>query len=469
LAKVVLVAEWSREYVREVCEVIWQAEQRHGLLEWQVDSVFPWQMLRMPIYYSITQQRGFFGDPHPDKFENDEEFTALASAESLWDILKAEEKLSRSRKHFYRCWLSGRAHRVLIPHGRTIDGVDIYTRQLRDELTKHTLLVDRQRSDDSVVDLRSILVINRKYVRKHINIDDLDIERSAFDQALAEIESALSVDLSRFRQSLEHRVKLLIRHARSYERFFRVARTKTLYLTDSYFSIPLVAGAKLAEVKVVELQHGFISEFHLGYSYPHGQRPAYAADELWMFGNYWSEVTPLSQSTRVRVIGAPYVAALAEQHTGKKNPKTIVFTSQGAIGEQLFPLALHAARELPEYQVIFRLHPSESLESFKQMLGTETSVPSNFELSAKTPNIFALLRASEIQVGVFSTTLLEGMALGCRTAILALPGFEYMKPVVERGDASIAHSEIDIVNAILNAPHCKNPLYYYGKPNKKLV
>ena len=97
------------------------------------------------------------------------------------------------------------------------------------------------------------------------------------------------------------------------------------------------------------------------------------------------------------------------------------------------------------------------------------SRPTNFELSAREPNIFALLASADTQVGVFSTTLLEGMALGCKTAIVALPGFEYMQRVVERGDASIARTPAEVVDAIGTARECKDPTYYYEKPRRRLL
>jgi hypothetical protein len=78
------------------------------------------------------------------------------------------------------------------------------------------------------------------------------------------------------------------------------------------------------------------------------------------------------------------------------------------------------------------------------------------------------MKSADVVVGVFSTTLLEGMALGAKTMIVALPGFEYMDAIVERGDASIAQSAADVIEAIRTAPHCEDPSYYYAPPVKLL-
>ena len=140
-------------------------------------------------------------------------------------------------------------------------------------------------------------------------------------------------------------------------------------------------------------------------------------------------------------------------------------TSQGAIGQHLLPIAIEIARSFENSEVIFRLHPSEKLEDMQALLQSlKISIPDNFSLNASTPNIFALMKSADVIVGVFSTTLLEGMALGARTMIVALPGYEYMDAVVNRGDVTIAFNADEVVDAIRNAPQCTDPNYYYAQP-----
>ena len=463
-------AEWNREYVREVCDAIWDVEVEHQLLEWKVAGVYPWPLLRMPLYYAITQQLGFFGNPHPSKTESGESFEAPETAVALWKQLLTRERRARGGKTFWMRWLPGIGRTILVTHSRKLSGVDIYTQAVASQLGANSLVIDRVPAElPHGLDLKSIIELNRGWMKQ---VPQPEIDAAAhdtIDAALRALEQRLSVNLNEFRETFAHRVTLLSRLSKSYARFFELAKTTRLFVTDSYFSVPLMAGARAAGVKIVELQHGFISRYHLGYSYPRGQKSPYMADELWTFGQYWSDETPLPSALKTRVIGAPYVEQLAQEHgAAEKHAGRIVFTSQGAVGEQLLPLALSTAQSLPNREVIFRLHPSESLADFEQLLAGR-ELPPNFSLSAREPNIFALLASAEVQVGVFSTTLLEGMALGCRTAIVALPGFEYLDLVVERGDASIARSEQELVAAIEAAPLAHDASYYYAKPRTRLL
>jgi len=165
----------------------------------------------------------------------------------------------------------------------------------------------------------------------------------------------------------------------------------------------------------------------------------------------------------------PYVHRLA-QGAGPRDPNRVVFTSQGVIDRRLFDAAVETARRRADLEVIFRLHPSESLGSYEPLMTQAGEVPANFRLSHRTPNIFALLATTGIQVGAFSTTLLEGISLGVRIIVLDLPGaVEYMRPVIERGDALLVRNVDELVGRLDEAPLAGDPEYYYAHPVGRLV
>lgn len=249
---------------------------------------------------------------------------------------------------------------------------------------------------------------------------------------------------------------------------FRLCGTRVLYLINAYFQHAAIEGARRAGARVVELQHGFISRFHLGYSWPGQPEVPYVPDELWCFGRFWFEETPLAAGIQPRVIGAPYLRELARQVDGGRDERMVVFASQGVIGRRLFDAAVTTAMALPELRIVFRLHPSEIEEDY-QTLAERVGAPANFEISHRVPNVFALLAQAAIQVGVFSTTLLEGMALGTRTVVLALPGNEYMRPVIARGDALFVRSAEELIEKLDQAPRCRDPEYYYARPVERLL
>ena len=279
-------AEWSHEYVREVCDVIWDVEVEYDLISWQVAGVYPWPLLRMPIYYAITQQRGFFADPHPAKSETEtgQKFEVPAAAQDMWRALQVRARRSQGGRTFWMRWLPGIGRDVLVTHSRKIGGIDVYTEAVARELGRNSLIVDRlPASKPSGLDLRSVLELNRSWMKKFQQQEITQADRDKISEVTRVLSQRLSVDLSEFVDSFEHRVTVLARQSASYARFFELAKTRRLFLTDSYFSTALLAGARAAGVRIIELQHGFISRYHLGYSYPRGQISPYMADELWTF------------------------------------------------------------------------------------------------------------------------------------------------------------------------------------------
>jgi hypothetical protein len=172
---------------------------------------------------------------------------------------------------------------------------------------------------------------------------------------------------------------------------------------------------------------------------------------------------------KTRVIGAPYVAQRALENTTPRNPNQVIFNSQGVVGKLILDFAIETACLRNDLMIIFRLHPSEEISTYENLLLKYNFIPDNFSLSSRNPNIFALQAASGIQVGVFSTTLFEGMALGTRTICLDLPGSEYMEPAVARGDVIMVKTVEELVEKIDNAPSPKDSQVYYAPPPSKLL
>ena len=90
------------------------------------------------------------------------------------------------------------------------------------------------------------------------------------------------------------------------------------------------------------------------------------------------------------------------------------------------------------------MHPEEfeNWTSCKQLkeLGDKPNVT-----IVKNENLLKLLMQSKILIGVYSTSVYEGLALGCKVFILDLPGYEYMEDLISSGRISLIHSSQKIV------------------------
>jgi hypothetical protein len=453
--------------ISDLCELFWRLEEQHNLIDMSAHNVHPWPLIRMPLYYSLTRKLALFDPPHPAGTASHSSLSFIRYAKFLlWFKLLKFRKI----KYPQDPW----APAVLLMSTRRMGTSEPCSDAVREELGPRAMLIDRPYKKDV-----------------HPGSFDTKVLRRAFSTLYhfkAETELPISIinKLHEVRKDFIEALGVdpgdLVRQSRKAFTDFQSMRdgmkemcqrlgTKTMFLSHGYgaSNMAMLEGARLAGARIIELQHGIISKYHLGYSYPNRTVVPHMADELWCFGQYWIDTTPLPSTMKARIIGAPYVAKRALESTSPRNPNQVIFNSQGVVGRLIIDFALETARLRKDLKVIFRLHPSEDIATYKKMLLKLGPVPDNFALSTRTPNIFALQAESGIQVGAFSTTLFEGMALGTRTICLDLPGSEYMEPAIARGDVIKVKSIEDLVLNIDKAPFARDPQMYYAAPPKKLL
>lgn len=93
-----------------------------------------------------------------------------------------------------------------------------------------------------------------------------------------------------------------------------------------------------------------------------------------------------------------------------------------------------------------------------------SALPVNLRISPTTEEFYTLLAGADVQIGVGSTGLFEGMALGARTIVLNLFGAERMEAVLASGEAVLAHSGEEIAALLNGAPAARDTSKYYAPP-----
>lgn len=216
-------------------------------------------------------------------------------------------------------------------------------------------------------------------------------------------------------------------------------RPKAIFLVCSYGKEVYVEACRALSVPVIELQHGTISPFHPGYNYPGCSKKSLFPDYFLSFGDYWNAIVdfPIAREN-VRSLGYPYLDRTLEALKQTKKKK-IVFISQGTIGKELSQFAVKLEKLLPKkWEVIYKLHPGEVYgwnDAYPELKQSGISV-----LAGDEPSLHTLLGQAAIQIGVYSTAVFEGMALGCDTYLVNLFGIEYMHPLIEKGFCTLVDS-----------------------------
>ncbi|MEV5961909.1 hypothetical protein AB0L70_09115 [Kribbella sp. NPDC051952] len=396
-------------------------EKDLDLLEWRIQDAHPWPIIRMRVFHELTRRSGIHGAPHPVR-------------RSPYD--KARLVGRHIAGLVTRNPFLGRYDALVVPHPRKPGGVEIYTDELRAELGSSALILDSGINGTPLPGSKNLDFFTSAAGAIHQkHLDDRGI--SAALQKLTGVQVPVGALLAR-EVPKHQRLRAL------YRALLRRHQIKTVYVVVAYFHQHIVGAARDLGIRVVELQHGAISPFHLGYSYPGRPVVADQPDELWCFGSYWTDVADLPAGMKTEVVGATFLPP-----AGPKDPQRVVFLSQGTIGAELLHVAEAVVKEHPELEVHYRLHPSERASDY--------TIPAGVHLSTDGDTLDLLTRAT-YQVGVSTTALFEGMALGCRTAVANLPGHEYLEPAIARGHALLMSNP----KQLTDAPLCTDPSAYYA-------
>lgn len=442
--------------VQSICEFLWGREKHHLLFSIKIHDVFIWQLIRFKTYHEIVQKTEVFNTPHPknkstvkiDVRDLIHRVKYFFISNPFWSFLK-------------------KAPIIIMPHARQVDGEDIYTdtiikntqnplilyRDYKGERYKNSQTMDVAYLVFFVVYcLLKITRLKSFYYKENKILNDLQSDiKSEFD-------CDVSLNSVAYNSLLIFKIDYFL-----FKLLFKIKRTKTLYIVNAYSNFGVVKAAHDCGVRVIEMQHGIFTRYHLGYSYPNNDNISnYCPDELWCYGQFWIEDTPLPKSMRPVIYGFLYLTNLLQNFQKEKTSHQVLFASQGPISEGLYKLAQEFCRLRPDLNIIYRLHPSEILADYQSKLTDDLA---NFRLSSKDmhnePSTYDLMAQSEFQVSVSSTTLLEGLYLGCKIAVVEMPSHEYMRGVIARGDAIFVRDANDLAHKIDDACVVSNVSYYY--------
>jgi hypothetical protein len=217
-------------------------------------------------------------------------------------------------------------------------------------------------------------------------------------------------------------------------------------LTSSYNGRETFVEACQAEdVPVVELQHGVVTSYHMGYSYPYDDKNVFP-DYFFSFGDYWSEAVDLPlPDENVIPIGYPFLETRAAEYRSIETERQIVVISQPPYGESLsrFAVALSESAAIDE-AVVYKLHPKEYADWKKRY---PHLVGSAVEVSAGEPPLYELFAESHAQVGVDSTALYEGLRFELDTYILDEAGSVQMEYLLSNSHATLIQSTEEYLTA----------------------
>jgi len=451
--------------LQALCEAIWRIEHDFGLLQRKVAGVHYWPLVRARMIDVLSQRLGFMDLPQP-------QLRRSLPLAVLREMSAAANDLSLSP------WsLNGRFDTIVVPFGRKhlragrlVDGYS--DRVFREAEFGRCLVLDGRAPHGYPLQRYNVIPPHELRSRDLLRTLALALATARLPRIAAEASRELAVIEEGLRKELSIACPMSLAHFSLRIATFLEGRTlwsgvltrsgaRIVFLTGNHTLTGIGAAALDLGLKVVEFQHGLISTYQGTYHYPGRPSVPYAPERLLTFGAYWTDGLDLPANTISTPIG---VEDRAHGETIARIPRRVLIPSQWSIGRKLFELALKAARQAPDWEFVYRPHPLDNALFYREQLATRANLPSNLRLSPIEEDIYALMESSEVQIGLYSTALFEGMTLGLRTIIVDLPGVENLDRVLANGDAVLARDAEEIVAALPTAPAARRPERYYEAP-----
>jgi hypothetical protein len=456
----------SAEKISLLCDRIIEAEDREGLFDIRVNGIGIYQHLRMYLYYETTSLLGIF---QPKNVAGTSgrlgKFTSYAKhAICHNDLFGVRPATVAIVEHTRKAFVDG-------------DYRDIYTDILLDHLPYEFCVVKKpwrdmyfpQHKTRKNVIYYDYFMIKRKIMMKlgRDHFDGAEAAAQRIDMAFKKyVHSRLDLYGITFNKIIMICLDLMIA-----EQFLERLRPSLLILVNSYGNnTTFVNASKRLKIPTVELQHGIINSNHMGYHFPNGSVDGIDAfpDYFFSFGEYWRTAAsfPIPKD-KVMSVGFPFGESQRKIWLDQnKNKKQVLFLSQRVIGDGLSKIALDTAKKLPDYMVVYKLHPKQYYSWREEMpCLARNSLPNVRVLGGNAIPLYQLFAESSWQVGVFSTALFEGLWFGLRTTICKLPGWENVKGMVEAGLFKLASNVDEVVSTVLSDGETRLDVSQIFRPN----
>jgi len=403
-------------------------EKREGLFDKQVGSVNLWGFIRAYIYMQILEKSGVSN------------YEKQKNVGKLKDTLKVLKNCI-----FHNPMIITKRKKILFIQTyrkeKWDDGLEecIFTGEISREFSEDSYLVvlphrgkggvATKGRDTIYLDYvvyfstmyRRFLELKNKKLNNEINIYANELKNSL------NMEFGIDFKEEDFARELRYNYYVLTSMKKLFIKLFKKISPLLIVEVCGYGSVQMAINdvAKELGIKTIELQHGVITKNHLGYNYPEKKEYPFFPDEIFLFSEYWKKNArlPIEQSKLI-VTGFPYMDRNKKKYKDMKDTHrelNILVISQPTDVERFSSVILCFIEKMNQlkikYHLVYKLHPSEYymknetydlIESFH-----EVTMVKDDQL-----NLYHYYALADVQVGMYSTAIYEGLAFGLSTYLL---------------------------------------------------
>ena len=474
--------------IASIGEAFFAVESAEDLYNWRVMGVQIWPVMRSRLLKTLMANSGLFASgqgKQVDFYDDVEQYRGRKPSLMLWRAVRfgwlgplaaaaiRPRKIAGAAAHLgepdYRNLRSKQA--IVVPFA-TRDGhephIEKFAQPVIDALGDRGLVLgvgtwDKITNRPRVEDLNGFF--NRRWHYPAALIVRLGVKRAdlaKYVRVVTMLETLTGFSLDPLRTFPRWMLRIFFIQKHGYRKIFKKTSAKYVFAVNAA-RMPLQAAAQSLGMKVIEIQSGVFSKYSLQFSWPGSPKIEYIPDEIWTWGDYWTSGIERAGGQSVRVIGSTEeFESIRERHIPKIAGQVVVL-SQPLIGLDILQAAIDFAAARPDLNVIFKLHPRNEIDEFASYLADANSAPANLSLMQFEKSSLEVIAESEISVGVFSTALIEAAGLGAKVAIIKLPGWEHLAPLIDGGYASAFDNAAELVAGLDALKNPADEYFFYGR------
>lgn len=221
------------------------------------------------------------------------------------------------------------------------------------------------------------------------------------------------IDSNKLSPSIKNDLKTKLAETYVFKFFFRIIKPKAVFILSSFTKVSIVVAAKELGIKVYEAQHGYIGDAHTFYNAEKQFKEAYP-DYLLSFGTYEKQkANPalIFKPEQIVPVGS-FQLELIKKHTTPKellnlqSKYSLVFcvTLQSIKEEEVLNWVLREAQRHTDWLFVIRAKKGDMEYS--------TYTQQDNIIECNDFSIYEVLKISDYNITIYSTTAIEGMFLG---------------------------------------------------------
>lgn len=432
---------------------ILQIEKKHNLFDMHFKNINFYHLIRMQIYYYLIGEK---------KIYSKQNFKQKNYIKTLLLIIKEIFSFHQRNKLI-------KNNICIVRHSRNIDGIDIYTNYLKNIFEKYTILHTTAGINFNL-DKKSInydYILFKKKLLSLFGISYLNKD-SQVKQFIKIFKENFLLD-STFEKFVYSQIQNQLNSYLEAKKFLKKSNFKIIIVVNSYGNLGLIYAANELRLDTIEIQHGSINKYHLGYHFPYVKKNSIKSfpKKMILFGNFWKFKAnfPIPYNN-IFSLGSPYFEEKIKNFTFKKPNKInkILVISQQTTHTFIIKFLKDTISNNNNLQFTYKAHPKEDLDLVKKLL-TKYRINKNVQIISGNHDIYSLFKNHNVQIGVFSTSLYEGYSFKLKTGIIQVPGWENMKDLLKYPNTHLIKNYKDLNKLLIFKP--KNFSFDFFKSNAK--